>query len=97
MNLRPLRNQIAVKIAEGEEVTSGGIFIPDVAKKMSQFADVLAVGEGRSGDGTARPLGVRVGDRVLIESRTYGAKFTSSEGEEVLVIHESNVLGVVEV
>ena len=97
MNLRPLHNQIVIKIAEKEEVSPGGIVIPDVAQKRSQFGDVLAVGEGGyvKGGGRRAP-DVQVGDRVLIERRTYGSKFTSSEGEEVLVIHESNVLGVVE-
>jgi chaperonin GroES len=96
-NIRPLHAQIVVKLAERESTTPGGIFIPDVAQEKPTYADVVAVGPGaRLDDGSRRPVAVRVGERVLLEKRTIGTKFIGVDGADLLVIHEANVLGVVE-
>jgi chaperonin GroES len=93
-NIKPLQDRVIVKrIEEGEQVR-GGIIIPDSAKEKPQEGEVIAAGDGKYGkDGSRQPLDVKVGDRVLF------GKYTSSEinidGEELLIIREDEILGVI--
>ena len=94
-NIRPLHDRIIVKrIEEGEQVR-GGIIIPDTAKEKPIEGEVIAAGEGKyRKDGTRQALDVKAGDRVLF------GKYSSSEikidGEEVLIMREDEILGIIE-
>jgi chaperonin GroES len=96
MGLRPLHDRILVKrFEEGEEKSEGGIIIPDTAKEKPQQAKVLAVGEGRiTEDGKVQPIDVKSGDTVVFSK--YAGTEVKIDGEELLVIREDDVLGVVE-
>jgi chaperonin GroES len=96
MGLRPLHDRILVKrLEEGEEKSEGGIIIPDTAKEKPQQAKVLAVGEGRiTEDGKVQPIDVKSGDTVVFSK--YAGTEVKIDGEELLVIREDDVLGVVE-
>ena len=94
-NIRPLHDRVIVRrIEEGEQVR-GGIIIPDTAKEKPQQGEVIAVGPGaRDEKGVLQPLDVKAGDRVLF------GKWSGSEvkidGEELLIMKESDILGVLE-
>ena len=95
MKFRPLHDRVVVKRIEEEAKTAGGIIIPDTAKEKPQQGEVIAVGPGaRDEAGKINPLDVKVGDRVLF------GKWSGSEvkldGEELLIMKESDILGVVE-
>ncbi|WP_326914870.1 co-chaperone GroES [Sphingopyxis chilensis] len=95
MHFRPLHDRVVVRRIEAEEKTSGGIIIPDTAKEKPQEGEVVAVGPGaRAEDGTVTALDVRAGDRILF------GKWSGSEvridGEELLIMKESDILGVIE-
>ena len=95
MKIRPLDDRIVVKRIEPNEQLKGGLFIPDSAKEKPQEGEVVAVGRGkRLKDGKVAPVDVKVGDRILF------GKYTGSEvevdGEEILVMHEDDILGVIE-
>jgi chaperonin GroES len=93
-NIRPLHDRVLVKrIEEGEQVR-GGIIIPDTAKEKPQEGEVIAVGAGKyRKDGTRQALDVKAGDRVLF------GKYSSSEikldGEELLIMREDEILGII--
>jgi chaperonin GroES len=93
-NIIPLHDRVIVKrIDEGEQVR-GGIIIPDSAKEKPQEGEVIAAGLGKyKEDGTRQPLDVKAGDRILF------GKYTSSEikidGEELLIMREDEVLGII--
>jgi chaperonin GroES len=92
---RPLHDRILVKRIEAEEKTPGGIIIPDTAKEKPIEGEVLAVGPGaRDETGTVQPLDVRVGDRVLFGK--WSGTEVIIEGEDRLIMKESDVFGVVE-
>jgi chaperonin GroES len=93
MQLIPLYDGILIKQAEAEEVSTGGIIIPDSVKQAPLKGEVLSVGEGAvNQDGTIRPLRVKVGDTVLY------SQFAGSEvivdGEERLMVREQDVLAI---
>ncbi len=95
MKIRPLQDRIIVKRIDEEETTAGGIIIPDTAKEKPQEGKVIAVGKGMiRDDGTLQKLDVKKGDRVLF------GKFSGTEvdldGTEHLIIHEDDVLGILE-
>lgn len=95
MKIRPLQDRVIVKRIEEEELTKGGIIIPDTAKEKPQEGKVIAVGKGKtSDDGTLVKLDVKVGDKILF------GKYSGSEiklnGEEHLIMREDDILGVVE-
>jgi chaperonin GroES len=95
MDIRPLHDRIVVKRIEARDSTMGGLFIPDSAKEKPQEGKVVAVSRGkRLENGTLTPLDVKLGDHIL-----YG-KYTGSEiklaGEELLIVREDEVLGVLE-
>lgn len=95
MKLQPLNDRIVVKRSEEEEVSKGGIIIPETAKEKPIQGKVLAVGTGRVlEDGGIVPLDVKKGDTVLF-SRYAGSEVTV-EGEELLIMREDDVLAVVE-
>jgi chaperonin GroES len=92
---RPLHDRLLVRRVESDAKTPGGIIIPDTAKEKPMEGEVIAVGSGaRAENGTVTPLEVRVGDRILF------GKWSGSEvridGEELLIMKESDVLGIVE-
>ncbi len=95
MGLQPLHDRILVRrLEEGEEV-QGGIIIPDTAKEKPQEATVLAVGSGRvTDDGKVQPLDVKEGDKVMFGK--YAGTEVKIDGEELLIIREDDVLGVLE-
>ncbi len=94
MKLKPLRDRILIKRLDAEEMTAGGIVIPETAKEKPLEAEVLAVGPGRRlDDGTIRPLEVKVGDRVLIGK--YSGTDIKLDGEDRVIVREDDVLGVV--
>jgi len=95
MTVRPLGDRILVKRLEANEKTPGGLFIPDTAKEKPQQAEVVAVGTGKVMEsGTVVPLGVKAGDKVLMTK--YGGTEVTVEGQEVLVVREDDILGVIE-
>jgi chaperonin GroES len=94
MNFRPLHDRVLVRRVEAEEKTAGGIIIPDTAKEKPQEGEVIAAGAGsRSEDGKLTPLDVKAGDRILF------GKWSGTEvrinGEDLLIMKESDILGVV--
>jgi chaperonin GroES len=92
-NIRPVGDRVVVKPANREEVTRGGIVIPDTAKEKPQEGTVIAVGSGRLLDnGDRAALEVREGDRVLFAK--YGGTEFKLDGEEYLVLRESDILAV---
>jgi chaperonin GroES len=94
-HFRPLHDRILVKRIEAEEKTRGGIIIPDTAKEKPIEGEVLAVGPGaRDETGAVQPLDVRVGDRVLFGK--WSGTEVIIEGEDRLIMKESDVFGVVE-
>jgi chaperonin GroES len=96
LKLRPLNDRIVVKPSEGEEKTASGLFLPETAKEKPQQGEVIAVGPGRfDEDGEKRiPLDLKVGDLVLYAK--YGGTEIKLEGENVLILKESDVLAVIE-
>ena len=95
MKLQPLGDRLIVKAIEEEETTASGIVLPDTAKEKPQRGKVLAVGEGRwDEDGEKRiPLDVGEGDEVLYSK--YGGTEIVVEGDDLLVLRESDVLAKV--
>ena len=96
MKLKPLGDRLLVQPVEEEETTASGIVLPDTAKEKPQKGKVLAVGEGRyDEDGEKRiPLDVAEGDEVLYSK--YGGTDITVEGEDLLVLRESDVLAKIE-
>ncbi|SFY43530.1 chaperonin GroES [Paracoccus pantotrophus] len=95
MTFRPLHDRILVRRIDAEEKTAGGLIIPDSAKEKPQEGEVLAAGPGaRSENGTLHPRDVKPGDRILF------GKWSGTEirldGEDLLIMKESDVLGVIE-
>ena len=95
MTLKPLGDRLIVKAIEEEETTASGLVLPDTAKEKPQKGEVLAAGQGRwDEDGEKRiPLDVAVGDEVLYSK--YGGTEIKVDGEELLVLRESDVLAKV--
>ena len=95
MKFRPLQDNVLVKRLETTEEQVGGIIIPDTAKEKPQEGNVLAVGPGKlQDDGMRRAVGVAVGNKVLFGK--YAGTEITVEGEELLVMRESDLLGVIE-
>jgi len=91
INLQPLADRLVVKPTEKEEVTKGGIVIPDTVKEKPQEGKVLAVGPGRlSEDGKRIAMDVKVGDVVLYAK--YGGTEIKIDGEELMILRESDIL-----
>jgi chaperonin GroES len=95
MKLKPLGDRVLVQPVEEEEMTASGIVLPDTAKEKPQKGKVLAVGDGKiDDDGKRIKLDVSKGDEVLYSK--YGGTEITVEGEDLLVLRESDVLAIVE-
>jgi chaperonin GroES len=93
-NIKPLGQRVLVKRLEADAVSAGGIVLPDTAKEKPQEAEVLCLGTGgKDDDGKAIEFSVKVGDKVLISK--YGGTEVKHAGEEVLIISESDILGII--
>jgi chaperonin GroES len=91
---RPLHDRVVVKRVTAEEKTKGGIIIPDTAKEKPQEGQVVAVGPGgRDESGKLIPMDIKAGDRVLFGK--WSGTEIKLEGEELLIMKESDVMGVV--
>jgi chaperonin GroES len=91
VKLQPLADRLVVKPIEREEMTKGGIVLPDTAKEKPQEGEVLAVGPGRlSEDGKRIAMDVKVGDRVIYAK--YGGTEIRIEDEELVILRESDIL-----
>jgi chaperonin GroES len=95
MKFRPLHDRVVVRRIEGEEKTKGGIIIPDTAKEKPQEGEVIAVGPGaRDESGKLIPVDLKAGDRILFGK--WSGTEVKIDGEELLIMKESDVMGVVE-
>ncbi len=95
MNIRPLHDRVIVRRLEEERKTPGGIVIPDTAKEKPIQGEVVAVGKGKvSEDGKVRPLDVKVGDKILFGK--YSGTEVKVGAEELLVMREEDIMGVIE-
>ena len=95
MKIRPLHDRVIVKRMEEERKTASGIVIPDTAAEKPDQGEIMAVGSGKKDDqGKLIPLDVKVGDRVLFGK--YAGQTVKVEGEELLVMREEDIMGVVE-
>ena len=94
ISIQPLHDRVIVKrIDEGEQVR-GGIIIPDTAKEKPQEGEVIAAGAGKyREDGSRQALDVKAGDRILLGK--YSGSEVSLEGEELLIIREDEILGII--
>lgn len=94
MKLKPLADRVVVKPLEQVTKTKSGLIIPDTAKEKSHQGKIIAVGEGRLIDGKIVPLTVKVGDVVLYKE--YGGDEIKLDGEEVVILEEKDILGILE-
>ena len=95
MNIRPLQDRVIVKRMEEETTTAGGIVLPDSATEKPIRGEVIAVGPGKILDsGEKRPLEVKVGDTVLFGK--YSGTEVKLDDEELLVMREEDIMGVIE-
>jgi chaperonin GroES len=95
MAFRPLGDRVLVRRVKEEEKTKGGIIIPDTAKEKPQEGEIVAVGPGaRDETGKVQPLDVKVGDRILFGK--WSGTEVSISGEDLLIMKESDVLGVLD-
>ena len=93
MNVKPLADRIIVKAAEAEEMTKGGIILPDTAKEKPQQGEVIAVGPGKVSDsGNIVKVTLKSGDKVLYGK--YSGTEITVDGEDVLIMRESDILAV---
>ena len=94
MKFRPLHDRVVVRRIESEDKTAGGIIIPDTAKEKPQEGEITAVGPGgRDEAGKLIPIDLKVGDRILFGK--WSGTEVKIDGEELLIMKESDVLGVV--
>lgn len=96
MKIRPLYDRVVVRRNEEEETTAGGILLPGSAKEKPNQGEVVAVGEGKLLDsGDVRALAVKVGDKVVF-GQYAGSNTIEIDGEELIIMGESEIYGVVE-
>ena len=89
--LLPLGDRIVVKPIEREEVTKGGIILPDTAKEKTQEGEIIAVGPGKlSDEGTRITMDVKVGDKVIYAK--YAGTEVEIDGEKLLIMHDSDIM-----
>ena len=94
MKLTPLHDRILVKRVEQEEKTAGGIIIPDTAQEKPMEGEIVSAGSGaRRDDGTVVPLDVKAGDRILFGK--WAGTEVKMDGEDLLIMKESDLLGVI--
>jgi chaperonin GroES len=95
MQFRPLHDRVVVRRIEEDERTPGGIIIPDTAKEKPQQGEVISAGPGaRDEKGVVQPLDVKAGDRILFGK--WSGTEVKIDGEELLIMKESDILGVLE-
>lgn len=95
MNIRPLHDRVIVRRMEEERTSAGGIVIPDSATEKPAQGEVIAVGNGKIAEnGDVRSLDVKVGDKVLFGK--YSGTEVKVEGEDLLVMKEEDIMGVLE-
>ena len=95
MKIRPLHDRVVVRRKEEEEKSAGGIVLPGNAKEKPQQGEVLAVGNGKIlENGDVRPMAVKVGDTVVFGQ--YAGNTIKIDGQEVLIMNESEIYGVIE-
>lgn len=95
MSLRPLNDRVIIKRVEEETMSAGGIVLPDSAKEKPSQGEVVAVGNGAiNSKGELQPMSVKVGDDVMFGK--YSGTEVEVEGEELLVMSESDIIAVVE-
>jgi len=93
MKIQPLADRIVVKVLEAEEVTRGGIVLPDTAKEKPQQAEVMEVGKGKISDGKLIAPEVKKGDKVLFGK--YSGTEITIDGKEYLILKEEDILAIV--
>lgn len=94
MALQPLHDRIIVRPAKAEEVTRGGIIIPDTAKEKPMQGEIIAIGQGKQNEeGKITPLHVKVGDQVLYGK--YAGTEVTVDNEELLIMRESDVFAII--
>ena len=95
MKFRPLHDRVLVKRLESDEKTKGGIIIPDTAKEKPSEGKVIAVGAGvRGEDGKLHPLDVKKGDKIIFGK--WSGTEVKIDGDELLIMKESDIMGIVE-
>jgi len=95
MSLKPLGNRVVIEPNEQEEITSGGIVLPETAKEKPQKGKIIAAGKGKvTEDGKVLTLDVKVGDLILFGK--YSGTEIKVDGKEYLMMREDDVLGVIE-
>ena len=95
MKFKPLHDRVLVRRVEQEEKTAGGVIIPDTAKEKPMEGEVVAAGSGQKAeDGKVTPLDVRPGDRILFGK--WSGTEVRIDGEELLIMKESDILGIIE-
>ena len=95
LKFRPLHDRVVVRRIEADEKTKGGIIIPDTVKEKPQEGEIIAVGPGgRDENGKLIPIDLKAGDRVLFGK--WSGTEVKLEGEDLLIMKESDIMGVVE-
>jgi len=95
MKFKPLHDRVVVRRVESEQKTAGGIIIPDTAQEKPMEGEVIAVGPGARGeDGKLQPMGVKAGERILFGK--WSGTEVKLDGDEVLIMKESDIMGVIE-
>jgi chaperonin GroES len=95
IRLRPLGDRVLVKALEKKDEIRGGLIIPDTAKEKPQEGEIVAAGKGKIGDdGKLIPMDVKAGDRILYGK--YSGTEVKIEGQEYLIMHQEDILGIVE-
>ena len=95
LNLKPLGGRVEVEPIEAEDITSGGIFLPETAKEKPQKGTIVACGEGERDDkGKRIPMDVKVGDVVLFNK--YAGTEIKVDGKKVTILRENEILAIIE-
>jgi len=95
MKIRPLGDHVVVKRMKEEEKSKGGIIIPDTAKEKPQEGEIVAAGKGKvSDDGKVLPMDVKAGDRILYGK--YSGTEIKIDGDDYLIMHQDDILGILE-
>jgi len=95
MTIKPLGDRVLVRLVEEDEQVRGGIIIPDTAKEKPQQGEIIAVGPGKAGeDGKLLPMNVKEGDIVLFGK--YGGTEVKLDNEELMIMNQSDIFGIVE-
>ena len=94
MNVKPLGDRVVIKMVEAEETTKSGIILAGSAKEKPQVAEVIAVGPGGVVDGKEVKMEVKVGDHVIMGK--YAGTTVKVDGEEIIILSQSDILAVVE-